>query len=98
MWVDFYGAPERVSIGKNKTRMNKEPEFASNWRGRVLLAAREDMDAKKEEAEEVHKKRTRRPPSRLLPPQTTFGLQVLVVSGDDLPKVCYGACLLSSSR
>ena len=35
-WRDIYGAPSGVS-GKHTDEMNKTPEIASNWRGRILM-------------------------------------------------------------
>lgn len=36
LWKNIYGAPVGVS-GKNTNLMNKNPELASTWKGRVLL-------------------------------------------------------------
>ena len=35
-WINVYGAQSGHS-GENTTRMNNNPEYASNWRGRVLV-------------------------------------------------------------
>jgi hypothetical protein len=35
-WVNLYGAPNGYS-GDNSTKMNNNPEFASSWKGRLLL-------------------------------------------------------------
>ena len=35
-WRDIYGAPSGVS-GKHTDEMNKTPEIASHWRGRILM-------------------------------------------------------------
>lgn len=36
MWKNIYGAPTGVS-GKNTNLMNRNPELASTWKGRVLM-------------------------------------------------------------
>ncbi len=36
LWENIYGAPKGNS-GKNTDLMNKNPELASSWKGRVLL-------------------------------------------------------------
>ena len=35
-WVNLYGAPLGVK-GKNTDNMNNNPEFASSWKGRILI-------------------------------------------------------------
>jgi len=35
-WINIYGAPLDYS-GENTRKMNNNPEFASNWKGRVLV-------------------------------------------------------------
>ena len=35
-WVNAYGAPYGVS-GENTDKMNKNPDHASSWKGRILI-------------------------------------------------------------
>jgi hypothetical protein len=35
-WINIYGAPVGYS-GDNTTKMNNNPEYASTWKGRVLV-------------------------------------------------------------
>lgn len=35
-WVSLYGAPLGVS-GENTDKMNNNPEYASTWKGRILI-------------------------------------------------------------
>ena len=35
-WINMYGAPAGCS-GGNSDKMNNHPEFASTWKGRVLI-------------------------------------------------------------
>lgn len=37
VWHNIYGAPLNCSSGKAKEMMNNDPDFASEWKGRVLL-------------------------------------------------------------
>ena len=36
VWKNIYGCPMNQSNTKYKREMNSNPEFASNWKGRVL--------------------------------------------------------------
>lgn len=36
-WKSFYGSPLNQSNSKAKEEMNRNPEVASNWKGRVLV-------------------------------------------------------------
>jgi len=35
-WINIYGAPVGYS-GENTNKMNNNPEYASTWKGRVLV-------------------------------------------------------------
>jgi len=35
-WINLYGAPLGRS-GENTNKMNNNPEFASTWKGRILV-------------------------------------------------------------
>ena len=35
-WINLYGSPLDCS-GDNTTKMNNNPEMASNWKGRLLI-------------------------------------------------------------
>lgn len=39
-WVALYGAPDSVDYGTNKNHMNRHPEIATNYRGRLLVSMR----------------------------------------------------------
>jgi len=36
LWKNIYGSPLNQSNSKFKKMMNEHPEYASNWKGRVL--------------------------------------------------------------
>jgi hypothetical protein len=37
VWKNIYGSPLGQSNSKYKKTMNEEPEYASQWKGRVLM-------------------------------------------------------------
>lgn len=37
VWKNIYGSPLGLSSSKYKKKMNDDPEYASNWKGRVLM-------------------------------------------------------------
>lgn len=36
-WVNMYGSPMNQSDSKEKREMNENPEYASTWKGRILI-------------------------------------------------------------
>ena len=37
VWKNIYGSPLNQSNSKEKRMMNEHPEYASQWKGRVLI-------------------------------------------------------------
>ncbi len=74
--------------------------------GRVLIAAREELDIKKTRVDKVAKTRGKMPSLDMLPVEATFSLRALVVSGVDLPKghdnyfisICVGSNCISTKK
>jgi hypothetical protein len=36
-WKSFYGSPLNQANSKAKEEMNRNPDLASNWKGRILI-------------------------------------------------------------
>jgi hypothetical protein len=83
-WMPVYGAPDEVDFGKAKGRMNIYPRLATNYRGRVLLAARLEEDDG-HEVEKVHAKLVGRLPPEFFPRMETYRVRAAIVLGDELP-------------
>ena len=83
-WFPIYGAPDGVETGAVKNRMNKYPRFASNYRGRVLLAARLETDDGNE-IEKVHTKVISRLPVEFMPRMDKYRVRALIIMGDEIP-------------
>lgn len=98
-WVNIYGAPNGVEVGKNKNRMNRWPDEASNWRGRLLVSLA-DVDADDvDQPETVHKRKLRASQkstalaAEVLPPMARYTIRAHVFQGCELPKVRAGLSL-----
>ena len=88
MWMPVYGAPDGVDFGNVKNHMNRYPESASNFRGRLLISGRvvSDREVIKDEKEEVKIKAATPLPPRLFPPMRRLVLRALVVAGSEIPR------------
>lgn len=76
-WRSVYAV---CCIGLSVHNAIVERAFVCN-RGRIMIAAREELDPKKVEPEEVHKKLTSTPPMEVQPLMTTYTFKALVLSG-----------------
>eukprot|EP01029_Cantina_marsupialis_P007661 TRINITY_DN1863_c0_g1_i1.p1 TRINITY_DN1863_c0_g1~~TRINITY_DN1863_c0_g1_i1.p1 ORF type:complete len:1949 (+),score=644.05 TRINITY_DN1863_c0_g1_i1:310-5847(+) len=86
-WISLYGAPKGIEFGKNKKRMNHFPDFATTYRGRVLVSMKEIYHFSKKCPKQPHKRRAKPLPESALPETQIYLLRALIVSGTNLPVV-----------
>lgn len=85
-WYPLYGPPDGVDghSSKAKHMMERHPDTASTYRGRVLLSARIEGETGTE-IERVHTKAATQPPDALLPATSLYRIRALVILGDEIP-------------